>query len=239
MVHLANGTDVQFSAVGVYTQLSFPNTSKSQILATFDDGLPAAVAAEVGSGHVVRIGFSPGLTYLENATNWMRLPRPDDFSASLRDFMVATIGLSSRKLAPACTVSSKSEKAPTHFVETALLSSQNGSLVTLLNWDPGRIFGGDGQEQLVVNVSLPFVPARVESAERGMLQWKAVNGFILVSLPLDAADFILFWKSSHISSRRLKLDDESSIKVTSTSPVIGQPATPIVQEFLSKNLRRA
>ena len=222
-MHLAkseNATTSQFSAVGAYTQFAFPNTSKLYTLATFDSGRPAALAVELQRGYVVRIAFSPGLSYLENATNWMRLPRPDEFSISLRELMLRAIGVGRAKLAPACSVSSQSEQKPVHFVETALLCSPHGCVVTLLNWEADRSFGADENDELMVNVSLPFVPARVESAEHGALQWQIIDGIASVSLPLDVADFISFWKASYTSSW-FKSDDESAV------PVIGQPTAPV------------
>ena len=52
-------------------------------------GGPAAVSTDLGRGHVVRIAFALGLSYAENATNWARLPRKDEFPAPLRSLLAA------------------------------------------------------------------------------------------------------------------------------------------------------
>jgi hypothetical protein len=87
-------------ATGVRTTLSIVSnaaTSRSKILASFTDGSLAAINTPLDSGGVTRIAFSPGLAYLENATNWMRLPRRSEFTVALRELLLDAIDSSNVK----------------------------------------------------------------------------------------------------------------------------------------------
>ena len=101
-----------FSAAGVRTSLKVAGGKTTQNLATFSDGSPAAVSTQLagGKGRLVRIAFAIGLTCkflhltllwsppvtslraatdTENASNWERLPRRDEFSPALRGLLVS------------------------------------------------------------------------------------------------------------------------------------------------------
>eukprot|EP01050_Picozoa_sp_SAG11_P031470 SAG11_NODE_9790_length_880_cov_1.349552_1_plen_122_part_10 len=80
-------TGAAFSTTGVRTALSLQakSTDDARVLATFDDpaGAPAAVAVRLGKGRLVRVAFALGLTYVENASMWERLPTRAEFPAAL------------------------------------------------------------------------------------------------------------------------------------------------------------
>jgi hypothetical protein len=137
----------------------------------------------------------PGLSYLPNATNWNRLPRPEEFPAELRRLLRAVVH--EARAAPRVALSAA-------FVEAPVLTSASGSVVTLLNWG-GADFGADAP--LMMNVSgLGFAPSRVASAEHGPLPFEVLLGVrhqgaadpadatVSVTLPLEAADFVSFFK---------------------------------------------
>ena len=68
-----------------------PRSAASDAQATkhckFADGSAAAVSAPVGSGSHFHFYWLPGLSYVENATNWERLPRPDEFPDTIRQML--------------------------------------------------------------------------------------------------------------------------------------------------------
>ena len=84
------------------------------------------------------------------------------------------------------------------FVETPLLLSPAGAVLTLLNWG-GAVFSAEAPLRL--NVTLPFEPTRVESVEGGpaavgfrVLSRDGGEVVIATQLPLAAADFLLLWR---------------------------------------------
>jgi len=54
---------------------------------TFSDGSPAIVSTSVGSGQHFHFYWLPGLSYVENATNWERLPHPEEFPETIRQML--------------------------------------------------------------------------------------------------------------------------------------------------------
>ena len=74
------------------------------------------------------------------------------------------------------------------WVETPLLiENSTGVVVTLLNWLEKPI------SQLVRNVSLGFNPFQISSVVHSPVVATSVgSGTLSLSLPLDAADFLLF-----------------------------------------------
>ena len=177
-----------FFATGVRTSLSVRDNSSVKTMATFTDGSPAAIAAPLGDGKVVRIAIALGLTYVENASNWERLPRVDEFPNALREMLVS-VALGASGAVPVCNVSSS-------FVETALLLAPEGAVLTVMNWDASAEFNASAGLLHVHVVGLPFAPTRVFSAEHGKLAWKpgASVGAVSFAMPIQAADFVLFWK---------------------------------------------
>ena len=81
-------------------------------------------------------------------------------------------------------------------VEAPLLAGPLGSVVTLLNWAERPFNSSTGL--ITVNATLGFVPSRAESVLHGPLHPTPIAGHgaaaVTVTLPLDAADFLLFYK---------------------------------------------
>ena len=132
------------------------DTGQPEVRGSFADGSPAVLRSNVGHGHAVHFAFMPGLSYLRDATNWERLPRPSEFPASIR---AALRGVA--REAGALSSNRVGVVSSAEFVETPLLLSDRGAVLTLLNWQE------EGHAALRLNVTLDFLPRRIESAEEG------------------------------------------------------------------------
>ena len=149
--------------------------------------------ATVGKGATVHFNFLPGLSYIPNATNWGRLALPSEFPTVLRDTLVAAAMDAGVEPVVRCSEA---------FVETPMLLSDQGAVVTLLNWGD-RQFTAAAPLQL--NITLPVEPKRAESVEGvesgpAAVKFQVLSrdgGEVVVSteLPLGAAGFLLLWRS--------------------------------------------
>ena len=162
------------------------------MLASFDDKSPALVANGVGKGKSVHCYFLPGTSFFWGyhgaggvASQWTLAGLLFNLTTS------DAVG----GVAPPVTTSS------TH-VEAPLLEGPAGSVVTLLNWVPaspqwhGRVFNAS-TSLLTVEVALGFTPSKVQSVEHGALSATPVagkSGVVSVTLPLESADFLLYYK---------------------------------------------
>ena len=104
----------------------------SEALGTFDaTGAPSAVQSTVGSGSIVQMGWQPGLSYLINATQEFYVPNPrTQFPAAIRAFLQDLVSSAG---APAVTLT-EPDGTKVVGVETVLLSSAAGAVVTVVNW---------------------------------------------------------------------------------------------------------
>lgn len=105
----------------------------SKVLGTFDGtDAPCAVQSTVGTGSIVQIAWQPGLSYLINATQEFYVPNPvTQFPAAIREFLVETVLAAAGS--PAVTLT-ESDGTKVVGVETILLSSSTGAVVTVINW---------------------------------------------------------------------------------------------------------
>jgi hypothetical protein len=194
----------------VRSELTISNASvrAQQVLAKFSDGSLAAIKThlDTSTGGVTRIAFSPGLTYLENATNWMRLPRRSEFSVALRELLLDAIGHPPQTVyMTANNTEGTMTAAP--FVETALLFAKpHGAVLSVFNWDALRRYNQSSGLIHVAFSGLGFEPRKVQSAETGNeLKWeKSGDGAILIKMHLDMADFVLLWNDSHADNGDVK-----------------------------------
>lgn len=150
--------------------------SSSDVLATFADASPAIVMTSLGKGKVIRYGYLPGSSFRRSSAGQADLLAVD-FSPVLHQ--LATLPVSQAGVHLPVTVSET-------LVETPLLLSDAGAVVTILNWT-GKDIG-----ELVVEADLPFTPTRVESVKHGDLQFTAKGKRVRVTLPAGAADFVMY-----------------------------------------------
>ena len=87
------------------------------------------------------------------------------------------------------------------LVETPILTSDLGAVVTILDWRPTALLGDKRGRapDLTLNVTLPFKPSTVKSAESGVLVWTAGatsgnmhSGIVKVPTPTQGADYVIF-----------------------------------------------
>ncbi len=143
---------------------------------------PLTDQVEIGRGNIVYFNWFPGLTYLRSGKNWDKKDQfPSDFSKNTRD----TIAKPLNAMRPDRAWANLDQP----LVETPLLVSDKGTVMTLLNWNNKPI------EKLRVEVKLGFTPSKVESVTHGALQTNSTSdGKTIFELPLDAADYVLFYK---------------------------------------------
>ena len=96
-----------FRALGNRSFASAAPASKSVVTRCrfADDGSPAVVSADVDAGSHFHFYWLPGLSYLENATNWARLPTPDEFPSTIRSMLQNVVAAASRGRADAVSTS--------------------------------------------------------------------------------------------------------------------------------------
>jgi hypothetical protein len=170
-----------FAALGAISSAS--GKPKGTILAKFNDGTPATVMKTLGKGRSVHFFWLPGVSHSAVGPE----------TGALKDASRLTIGKMLADMtgeAPAVTTSMR-------YVETPLLlAPEMGAVVTLLNW------ANETVDSLVVNVSLDFAPTKVESVLHGPVQAAKRNGAggqkkdgdLTLTIPLDSADILLFYK---------------------------------------------
>ena len=187
----------RFQAWGTTTRPSSPPAG--EVLATFDDKAPAVVANAVGRGRSVHFYFFPGTSFFDGYTADGASHRGAGGMASQWTLLGLLCNLTTSEaaggVAPPVTTSSLHVEAP-------LLAGPAGSVVTLLNWLPksaqwhGGVFNAS-TSLLTVEVALGFAPSKVRSVEHGALAATPVagkSGVVSVTLPLAAADFLLYYK---------------------------------------------
>jgi hypothetical protein len=186
-----NSGGCAFQAWGMTTKSSKPPSG--DVLASFDDKAPAVVTNSLGKGRSVHFYFFPGTSfwfgYTANATGHRGTGgRASQWTlAGLLYNLTTSKGMAG--VIPPVTTSSLHVEAP-------LLESPKGAVVTLLNWYPGGAQFNESNP-LIVNVSLGFTPAKVQSVEHGVLHAKPIAGKagdVSVTVPLASADFLMFHK---------------------------------------------
>ncbi len=144
----------------------------------FEDGTPAVVRRAVGRGQALRYAWMPGLSYAATGTNSTD-GLPTGWSESIRKWILLPVAVAG--LTPPVSVDRP-------LIETPILTSDAGSVVTILNWS------GVPVDALKVIVHPGFAVKRVESVKSGKLQFETTEGGIRFVLPVDAADFVMLWK---------------------------------------------
>lgn len=178
------------------------------VLAKFSNGSTAASLHTVGKGSVMRFSWFPGVSHSAAMYPGRHPPgqaRPSMLTDASKWLAVA-VGLArnpSREHVTTATVDVAQ-------VETPVLLSSSGAVVTILDWRPA---GTNRAVLLRLNVSLPFKPHSVHSASAGALAWQPIGssrswhrGLVDVPCAKFAADFVSFR-----SRTTLKSDDNRAI----------------------------
>lgn len=179
--------DIEFPAL-VWKQALLPSNGK--VLAQFSDGTPAVVEKRAGRGRAVLFAFLPGLAYLQSG-----LPlRPVDRGATdagFNHFLPASMDERIRAVLvdpylPADFVRPVETSQP--LVEATLIETRRPRRLAV----PLMNFSGRPLESVSVTLNGLGPLASVRSVERGALNAQASGGSLLVTLPLDVADMLLF-----------------------------------------------
>jgi len=150
------------------------------VKAKFDDGSAAIVERRAGKGWIVHFAFLPGLSAYVGGGG-------EQLARDGKAFWSPFPPISRRWIAyPARLAGIQPPVRVSHsLVETPLLLSDQGAVVTLLNWNKDDI------EKLKVSVKVPFKIKSAESATLGKLDFDAgdsTGGSF--SLPLRGADIV-------------------------------------------------
>lgn len=160
-------------------------TVGSLTLAKFSDGAPAVALKSTGAGAAMYCGFLPGLSYFHPA-----LPkRPADRNSaadSLAHFIPTAFDLRAVALVawPAAGVA-RPVACSNALVETSVIGSAKGTVITLVNWSGGPIKG------LMVTVAFPTPEGKAELASGGAVKATAAQGRRTFELDLDVADALI------------------------------------------------
>ena len=161
--------------------------SAVKTLGTFADGSAAVTLTALGKGQIVRLGWLPGVSY------WFSSPQGSIGNRPRSDAIRQIIAGLATELASVETPVIASATR----VETPLLLApdKKAAVVTVLNFGAGLPVAPI--DSLELNVSLPFLPTKVESVEHGALVFgadhKGDNSVISFTLPtLEYADFVKF-----------------------------------------------
>ena len=151
----------------------------SQVVGQFEDGTPAVVQHRYGKGSTLYFAGMPGLAYSRGATERSGSPTID-YPSHLAPLITA-LPMSAKVNRPATT------SLP--FVEAAVLQSQRGTCVTLLNWSSKPV------KELTVSINdVPGLKS-VRSARLGKLSYRRQAGRITLKLPMPQVVDVLLLES--------------------------------------------
>jgi hypothetical protein len=152
-----------------------PPAPGTQIVATFDDGMPAITERVLGKGRIIRFAFYPGISYRKSVTGDTN-GLPSGFSEAWRNLIVQPVRTAITGVNMPVTVKQA-------MIEAPALYSKTGVAVTLLNWS------GTPQD-VEVTVTTDKKVRSVESAEKGKLPFKTSKLGTTIRVPLGDVDVL-------------------------------------------------
>lgn len=175
----------------------------SKTLGHFDSGGASVVETQVGSGSIIQMAWMPGLSYLINGTQADRVPNPvTEFPAALREFLH---GLVADSVAMAVSLEDSSGEAVVG-VETVLMSSDAGAVVTVVNW--GGVSLSAALSLTLDLAAAGFDPAganlaEVTDASSGLHIKPSApkDGTVTVQITATHANFIVFARKTRYALR--------------------------------------
>jgi hypothetical protein len=160
------------------------DTATTSVLATFANGSPATQVMNYGKGKIVLCDFFPGIAYCKEAITTLKKSNQTSntsgatvFPEVQRILFKKLLNLISWK--PAIATSN-------HLVEANLLQSPKGCVVVLSNWSGRPI------RNLVVSIAIPGKFNSPLSATGKVKSLKKVKNTLLVTMDIDAFDFLFF-----------------------------------------------
>ncbi|MHB9106453.1 MAG: beta-galactosidase trimerization domain-containing protein [Armatimonadota bacterium] len=173
-------------AIGM-KQVLQPDTAK--VLGTWADGTAAVTVRTVGKGKIFAVGTLAGCTYMKTGlrvTPWARGGRkmvynPTGFDAAATK--LALLGVDAKPLNREVVCSNQ-------YVEALVRDSDQGTLLTLVNWDNTPLPG------LTVSVKMPAAPKSIRSVQdqKNVTGAKYENGTLTFTTDLEWANYYLLAK---------------------------------------------
>ncbi len=207
-VRIGNGEEVSktvLECLSVKQTLTRKPGVRSEVLAHFQDGSPAAISATVGRGRVDVLGFLPGLSYIKPAllhrvaltqkaaqvelgkAAWTpeesrdaellnRSLNPWRYPSDIREALLLPVRQTNLTAPLTCD---------TPLVDAVALPCEQGVLIALANHTLSPI------AQLKLQLKTTRRATRVESVHRGPIPFEqSADGAIRITLPLDANDWV-------------------------------------------------
>lgn len=194
----------------VARQQKFKAVADARVLATFEDGSPAAVLQSVGKGHVYMNGFMPALAYIAGALKADKASGAGDAATNLQGEMdlVTSMQIESQRLSniststapnqfdgvlrqfilvPALTASDAQQVKTSHpLVEATLMQGSKGWVVLLAN------YSGESIRELQVTIEVgDRASGAIHSSRSGLLAAENLQrGTVRVQLSLDSTDMV-------------------------------------------------
>jgi hypothetical protein len=176
-------TDARLGTTSDVTRLQIAGltTNGGSALARFANVKAALVEKSYGAGRILSYGYWPGSTYLQTPDTFEKTKLPLRWNTNTLAMLTAPARLGNAR---------KHVSASVNGVETALLESDQGLAITLLNWT------GQPLSQVTISVPLsgPLLHAArltASSVERGSLSFAVTHAALAVSLPLGTVDVLL------------------------------------------------
>jgi hypothetical protein len=135
-------------------------------------------STKIGQGAAIHFPWLPGLSYLKSGKDW---DKKDKFPHGFNTDTAASIA---KPISPDTAWAKLSHPD----IETPLLVSDKGTVMTLLNWSNSPV------QKLTVSINLGFTPTKVQSVTHGPIKTTTSNNITTLDIPLDAADYVLFYK---------------------------------------------
>lgn len=181
----------------------------SKTLGHFDGGAASTVETRVGGGSIVQMAWMPGFSYLINATHDDYVPNPvTQFPAAIREFLQGFV-----EAAPSPVSLTDSDGKHVVGVETVLMSSDAGAVVTVINWGGVRLSG-----PLLLTLNLAAVGlaqiGHVSDASSGKMIYQVAKNETAATVAITAehANFIIFHRAEVGSIQDFKSDDEVFVR---------------------------
>jgi hypothetical protein len=175
--HTANGR-----IIPVLSLRAPVSAKQAQVVATFDDGRPAATSRAVGSGTARYVGFLPALSYLQPAIPRRPFDRRSDDEAMCH--LLPTVFDEGAADVMRVEVE-RPVIASVPLVETMVLEAKEGMLIPLINWT------GHPVEALRVTLRIPSPSGEARLATGRPLRRESVGGEAVYTLDLDVADALV------------------------------------------------
>ena len=171
-----NGQFGTFTAIGQTSEILA--TNKLVVLGRFDEGQAAVVEKKLKKGKIIHFAWFPGMSYAASAKE-SKGGLPAGWSDSIREWIIFPV--KNERIEFPVAVNKL-------YVETPVLISEKGAVVTLLNWSGEKI------EELKIKARLPFRISSVSSVKQGDIKYMEERDSVVFEIPLDAADFVMLRK---------------------------------------------